>query len=70
MPMNLRRRQKGAIHSGATTGWAKRSLSHAFVGIWEAVANRFHTTTVRPEPLNHARDRTVGVFRQSADGDI
>ena len=35
-----------ADHSGSTTAWAKRSLSHAFVGVWEQVPNRFQTTTV------------------------
>ncbi len=40
------KKRKRADHSGSTTGWAKRSLSHAFVGVWEQVPNRFHTTAV------------------------
>lgn len=46
MRMKPRKKRKAADHSGSTTAWAKRSLSHAFVGVWEQVPNRFHTTTV------------------------
>ena len=46
MPMKPGKKRKRAYHSGPTTGQAKRSLSHAFVGVWEQVPNRFHTTTV------------------------
>jgi hypothetical protein len=44
--MKLRKKTKRADHSGSTTAWAKRSLPHALVGVWEQVPNRFHTTTV------------------------
>lgn len=46
MPMKPGKKRKRTYHSGSTTGRAKRSLSHAFVGVWEQVPNRFHTTTV------------------------
>ena len=46
MAMKSRKKPKQADRSGSTTRWAKGSLLHAFVGVWEQVPNRFHTTTV------------------------